>query len=87
MVHRRSINDQVIVFGNQGALWGNAMTMFDHETGSVWSQPLGEAILGPARGADTRSAAFDTHDVGRVEAHASRHQSSQRSRQAKRVCP
>ena len=51
MVHRRSINDQVIVFGNQGALWGNAMTMFDHETGSVWSQPLGEAILGPARGA------------------------------------
>lgn len=39
------------MFGNQGALWGNAMTWFDHETGSVWSQPIGEAILGPLKGA------------------------------------
>ena len=39
-----------MVFGNQGALWGNAMTWFDHETGTVWSQPLGEAIVGPLEG-------------------------------------
>ena len=51
MVHRRQINGQEIVFGNQGALWGNAMTWWDTETGSVWSQPLGEAILGPQKGA------------------------------------
>lgn len=51
MVHRRSVDDKEIVFGNQGALWGNALTMFDHDTGSVWSQPIGEAILGPMRGA------------------------------------
>lgn len=51
MVHRRSIDDKEIIFGNQGALWGNALTMFDHDTGSVWSQPLGEAILGPTKGA------------------------------------
>ena len=38
------------MFGNQGALWGNAMTWWDHDTGSVWSQPLGEAILGPRKG-------------------------------------
>ena len=50
MVHRREINGQEIVLGNHGALWGNAMTWFDHETGSVWSQPLGEAILGPLTG-------------------------------------
>jgi len=50
MVHRRSIGNEEVVFGNQGALWGNAMTWFDHATGSVWSQPLGEAILGPATG-------------------------------------
>ncbi len=50
MVHRREINGQPIVLGNQGDLWGNAMTWFDHETGSVWSQPLGEAILGPLTG-------------------------------------
>jgi uncharacterized protein DUF3179 len=39
-----------VVFGNQGALWGNAMTWFDHDTGTVWSQPLGEAIVGPLKG-------------------------------------
>lgn len=50
MVHRREINGQEIVFGNQGALWGNAMTWWDHDTGSIWSQPLGEAIAGPRKG-------------------------------------
>ena len=50
MVHRRDLNGQTLVFGNQGALWGNAMTWWDHGTGSVWSQPLGEAILGPRKG-------------------------------------
>ena len=50
MVHRRELNGQVLVFGNQGALWGNAMTWFDHGTGSVWSQPLGEAIVGDRKG-------------------------------------
>ncbi len=50
MVHRREVDGRAIVLGNHGALWGNAMTWFDHETGSVWSQPLGEAILGPLAG-------------------------------------
>ncbi len=51
MVHRREIDGRSIALGNHGALWGNAMTWFDHETGSVWSQPLGEAIMGPLTGA------------------------------------
>lgn len=50
MVHRRQIDGEPVVFGNQGALWGNAMTWWDHDTGSVWSQPLGEAIAGPLKG-------------------------------------
>lgn len=50
MVHRREVGEEVMVFGNQGALWGNAMTWWDHETGTVWSQPLGEAIVGPRKG-------------------------------------
>lgn len=50
MVHRRDLNGEVLVFGNQGALWGNAMTWFDHDTGTVWSQPLGEAIVGDRKG-------------------------------------
>ena len=50
MVHRRELNGEVLIFGNQGALWGNAMTWFDHDTGTVWSQPLGEAIIGERKG-------------------------------------
>lgn len=50
MVHRREVDGEPIVLGNHGALWGNAMTWFDHETGSVWSQPIGEAIMGPLTG-------------------------------------
>ena len=51
MVHRRELDGNVLVFGNHGALWGNAMTWWDHDTGTIWSQPLGEAIVGPRRGA------------------------------------
>ena len=50
MVHRRELDGTPIVLGNQGALWGNAMTWWDHETGSIWSQPKGEAIAGPLKG-------------------------------------
>ena len=49
-VHRREVNGAPTLFGNQGALWGNAMTWWDHRTGSIWSQPLGEAIAGPLKG-------------------------------------
>lgn len=41
---------RVTVFGNQGALYRNAMTWWDHGTHSVWSQVWGKALLGPLRG-------------------------------------
>ncbi len=50
MVHRRTIEGEVLVFGNQGALWRNAMTWWDHDSGSIWSQPQGEALAGPRQG-------------------------------------
>ena len=28
----------------------NAMTWYDHETRSIWSQPWGRAIIGPLKG-------------------------------------
>ena len=37
-------------FGNAGALVMNAMTWFDHETDSIWSQPIGQAFRGPLKG-------------------------------------
>lgn len=50
MVHRREVDGEPIALGNQGALFGNALTMWDHDTGSVWSQISGEALLGPLAG-------------------------------------
>ncbi|MBI3732648.1 MAG: DUF3179 domain-containing protein [Chloroflexi bacterium] len=44
------MNGRALVFGNQGALYLNAMTWWDHETESLWSQPLGEAIGGALLG-------------------------------------
>jgi len=49
-VHDRRIDGKATVFGNQGGLFMNAMTWFDHTTGSVWSQVWGQAIAGPLKG-------------------------------------
>ena len=67
MVHRRIIDGEEIVFGVQGALWGNAMTFWDHDTGSIWSQPLGEAIAGPRKGQTLEAlpVTFTTWDAWR----------------------
>lgn len=51
LVHDRRVDGATAVFGNQGALYKGAMTWFDHETGSIWSQPLGKALVGPRSGA------------------------------------
>lgn len=50
MVHDRRIDGKTHIFGNQGALFMRAMTWWDHETRSIWSQPWGTAIDGPLKG-------------------------------------
>ena len=50
MAHSRIVGGEVATFGVQGGLFRNAMTWYDHRTGSVWSQPLGRAIAGPLEG-------------------------------------
>jgi len=50
MVHRRQVGGETLIFGVHGALYGNAMTWWDHGTGSIWTQPTGEAIAGPRKG-------------------------------------
>lgn len=52
MVHVRTVNGKTEVFGNQGALFMNAMTWWDHTTNSVWSQVWGRAIEGPLKGTE-----------------------------------
>ncbi|NKQ35812.1 MAG: DUF3179 domain-containing protein [Chloroflexi bacterium] len=51
-MHDRRIDGKVNVFGNAGALFMNAMTWYDHETESIWSQPWGRAIQGDLKGAE-----------------------------------
>ena len=49
-MYDRRIDGEAVVFGNQGGLFMNAMTWWDHPTESVWSQVLGQAIAGPLKG-------------------------------------
>jgi hypothetical protein len=53
-VHDRRIDGKAVVFGNQGWLYMRAMTWWDHDTGSIWSQPIGRAMAGPLRGTKLR---------------------------------
>lgn len=49
-MHDRRLDGKTYTFGNQGALFMNAMTWWDHETASIWSQPWGLAIRGLLEG-------------------------------------
>jgi hypothetical protein len=49
-VHDRRIDGVTHTFGNAGSLFMNAMTWYDHETNSIWSQPWGRAIRGDYKG-------------------------------------
>jgi len=57
-VHDRRIDGETQVFGNAGALFMNAMTWYDHETRSIWSQPWGRAIQGPLKGTELELLPF-----------------------------
>lgn len=50
LVFDRRVDGEELVFGNQGALYRNAQTWWDHRTESVWSQVFGEALHGPLKG-------------------------------------
>ena len=50
LVHDRRIDGAPHTFGNHGALYENAMTWFDHQTRSLWSQPSGVALSGSLAG-------------------------------------
>ena len=47
IVYSRSLGEQVLTFGNTGALYESDMVMLDYETGSYWWQVAGKAIVGP----------------------------------------
>lgn len=51
-MHDRRIDGETFTFGNAGGLMMNAMTWWDHETQSIWSQPWGRSIDGPLKGTE-----------------------------------
>ena len=59
LVHDRRLDGKVLTFGNEGVLFMNAMTWWDHKTASVWSQPWGTAITGPNKGKSLTQIPFE----------------------------
>lgn len=49
-MHDRRLNGETLVFGNAIGLYLGAMTLWDHGSSSIWSQPIGEAIEGDLKG-------------------------------------
>jgi hypothetical protein len=49
-VYSREIEGQEYTFGVSGKLIRNVLVMYDRQTGSLWSQLLGEAVEGPLKG-------------------------------------
>ena len=45
-MHDRRVEGRALTFGNNGQLFMNATTWWDHGTESIWSQPWGRAITG-----------------------------------------
>ena len=49
-MYAREVGGQVLDFGVSGKLYRNVLVMFDRQTDSLWSQLLGQAIVGPLKG-------------------------------------
>ncbi len=49
-MYSREINGQDFTFGVSGKLIMNVLVMYDRQTGSLWSQLLGEAVEGELKG-------------------------------------
>lgn len=46
VMYDRTINGEVLLFGNTSALHESDMVMLDHQTGSYWVQVSGKAVVG-----------------------------------------
>jgi hypothetical protein len=58
-VFNRTISGQAVQFGTSGKLYNNNLVMYDRLTGSLWSQALGEGIVGNHAGESLKRIPFD----------------------------
>lgn len=50
-MYGRKIDGEVLTFGVSGKLHANSLIMYDHQTDSLWSHLVGQAVVGPKKGA------------------------------------
>jgi len=53
------VNNERVEFGTSGKLWNSNLVMYDRKTNSLWSQILGEAIVGEMTGTQLKVLASD----------------------------
>lgn len=58
-VFNRTLSGQVVQFGTSGKLYNNNLVMYDRLSGSLWSQGLGEGIVGTRAGESLKRIPFD----------------------------
>jgi len=58
-VFNRTINGQTIEFGTSGKLYNSNLVMYDRTSKSLWSQALGEGIVGKYAGVKLERIPFD----------------------------
>ena len=69
-MYARNVEERTLTFGVSGKLIMNALVMYDHQTQSLWSQFLGQAVSGPFAGTKLRFIpALMTHWATWVELH------------------
>jgi Protein of unknown function (DUF3179) len=58
-IFNRTISGHVVQFGTSGKLYNNNLVMYDRLSGSLWSQALGEGIVGTHAGESLKRIPFD----------------------------
>ena len=58
-VFNRTVNHTVLKFGTSGMLYNSNLVMYDRTSKSLWSQPLGQAIVGRYAGIKLERIPFD----------------------------
>lgn len=58
-VFGRTVNNTILEFGTSGKLYNNNLVMYDRTSKSLWSQALGEGILGEYAGITLEKFPFD----------------------------
>lgn len=58
------VDGERVEFGVSGKLWNSNLVMYDRKTDSLWSQVLGEAIVGEMTGNELEVLSFDQMEFG-----------------------